>query len=314
MSKPLSAICLMGPTATGKTQLSLELAQKFPIEIISVDSAMVYQGLNIGTGKPTKEEQKLAPHHLLDLRSPKNPYSVAEFREEALQLIQDISVRGNIPLLVGGTMLYFKALIQGLSLLPSKNPTYRALLLERSQQEGWPVLYEELKKRDPIIAHKIKPTDQQRIQRALEIIYLTQKTVSEHFEQPLLPTNPIQWCQIALSAEVRTTLHTQIAKRFHTMCAQGFIEEVIQLKNNPALHPDLPAIRSVGYRQIWAYLCGFSSKSQMTEQVLAATRQLAKRQMTWLRHWPANIIQLDWQDPLRLQKLEAVLQSFVAKE
>jgi tRNA dimethylallyltransferase len=304
----------MGPTATGKTQLSLELAEQFPIEIISVDSAMVYQGLDIGSGKPTLEEQALVPHHLLSIRSPENPYSVANFREDASRLIREISARGNIPFLVGGTMLYFKALIQGLSPLPPQDPVYRAVLLERGKEEGWAVLHEELAALDPVAAEKIRPTDLQRIQRALEVIYLTNKTLSEQFDQPMLPSDSVRWCQIALSAEERTTLHTQIAKRFDVMCQQGFVEEVRQLQQNPQLHPDLPAIRSVGYRQIWAYLDGLGTEVEMKEQTLAATRQLAKRQMTWLRHWLEEIYSLDWQEPARLQKIGAVLQSFLAKE
>lgn len=312
MSHPISAICLMGPTATGKTQLSLELAQHLPVEIISVDSAMVYQGMDIGTGKPTLAEQGSVPHHLLSIRLPENPYSVGEFREDALQLIQEITTRGKIPLLVGGTMLYFKALIEGLSPLPGKDDAYRAVLCARAEQEGWPVLYAELVAQDPIAALKIRVSDPQRIQRALEVIYLTNKTVTEHLAEPNLPSFPIRWCQIGLGAEHRKTLHGQIESRFRSMCANGFVEEVRQLKKNPLLHEDLPAIRSVGYRQIWAYLSGIGTLQNMEEETLAATRQLAKRQMTWLRHWP-NVQIWDWQEPARLEKIQKfVLQSGIA--
>jgi tRNA dimethylallyltransferase len=284
----------MGPTATGKTRLSLELAQKLPVEIISVDSAMVYRGMDIGTGKPSLAEQAAVPHHLLDVCSPDTPFSAAHFRTLALKCIADIQSRGKHPLLVGGTLLYFQALQQGLSPLPEKDDAMRLFLEQEAQKVGWAVLHARLVILDPKASQTIKPTDTQRIQRALEVIYLTGKTLTEHFQSPPTPPPNLTFYNMALTDEDRAALHTAIEQRFDAMCRQGLIEEVIELTHNVPLMAQLPAARSVGYRQVLAYLAGSMDKPTMREKAIAATRQLAKRQMTWLRSWPAHQT-FDWQ-------------------
>ena len=287
---PYSAICLMGPTAVGKTQLSLEFAKNYPIEIISVDSAMVYEGLDIGTGKPTLSERGGIPHHLIDIRDPADPYSVAAFRTDALRLIQEIHLRGRIPLLVGGTMLYFRALQNGLSPLPSAHPEIRARLLAEANVLGWPLLHQRLADVDPESGARIAPNDPQRIQRALEVYERTGKPLSSFFNekpktrgQKPAEEKEVDFRLFALLPEDRAWLHERIAKRFQGMLEQGVIEEVAVLFQRGDLSPDLPAMRSVGYRQIWGYLEGRTPFEAMVEQAIAATRQLAKRQCTWLK-------------------------------
>jgi tRNA dimethylallyltransferase len=278
-------ICLMGPTASGKTQLAIELVKRFPVEIISVDSAMVYRGMDIGTAKPSAEVLQLAPHRLLDIRDPAEPYSAAQFREDALREIEDIIARGKIPLLVGGTMLYFSALQKGLATLPSADVEVRAKLTAEGVEQGWPALHARLKAVDPVAGQRIHPHDSQRIQRALEVYILTGKSLTEWQQEapPALSAYPI--CNIAIAPEDRSLLHERIAQRFSAMLAEGFIDEVEKLFLRTDLNLETPAIRSVGYRQVWEYLLGNLTYSEMEERAIIATRQLAKRQLTWLRHW-----------------------------
>lgn len=280
-------ICLMGATATGKTALAIELASRQPVDIISVDSAMVYKGLNIGTGKPTTAELKQAPHHLIDLNDPLTPYSAAQFVTDAKKIIANSIANNRIPLLVGGTMLYFKALQQGLALMPQANQQIRAQLLAEATESGWEKLHQQLQQIDPITAAKIKPSDRQRIQRALEVYRITGRTMADFIAQQHreAKTSEYDFINIGLNVD-RALLHQNIAKRLDNMLSVGFIEEVAELQQRGDLTADLPAIRSVGYRQIWSYLSGNCNKQQMYDNALAATRQLAKRQITWLRSWP----------------------------
>lgn len=292
-------ICLMGPTASGKTRLALELTQKLPCEILSVDSAMVYRGMDIGTAKPSLDERALVPHHLIDICDPIQAYSAGQFQKDALSIIENSN---KLPLLVGGTMLYFRALLQGLAPLPVRDPAIRAALAEEAAQKGWLVLHEKLAKIDPKAAAHINANDGQRIQRALEVYEITGRTLSDMQQEAKRQTFPYQVLQLALIPNDRDKLHKDIAKRFQQMLNQGFIEEVEALKNRGDLHLDLPAMRAVGYRQVWEYLQGLLNKEQMQEQVIAATRQLAKRQLTWLRHWP-NLLPLDADDTQLLDKV-----------
>lgn len=274
----------MGPTACGKTDLAIRLCEKFPFEIISVDSAMVYRGLNIGTAKPDVSILEKIPHHLIDIREPNQTYSAADFCEDVAQSVNKIFNKGKHPLLVGGTMLYFKALQQGLSTLPSADPIIREKILNEALNLGWPALYLELKKVDPISAAKIHPNDPQRIERALEVYYLTGKPLSQHFveEKEKLSFN---YFSVGLFPENRLYLHQRIEQRFKQMMAEGWIEEVKNLLASKRLDFSSPAMRMVGYRQIAEYLQNKIDKKTMIEKGIVATRQLAKRQMTWLRHW-----------------------------
>ncbi len=280
--------CLMGPTASGKTQLAVQLVQRFPLEIISVDSAMVYRGMDIGTAKPTPDILKIAPHRLIDIREPNEPYSAAEFHRDVTREMDEIIARGNIPLLVGGTMLYFSTLQKGLSDLPSADPAIRTRLTAEAAQHGWPALHARLQLVDIPAAKRIHPHDSQRIQRALEVYELTGKSLSS-WQQADAPTAaPYQMCNIGVSVE-RAVLHDRIAQRVDEMLAAGLLHEVEQLMARGDLTPEMPSIRSVGYRQVWDYLQGAGSQADMREKCIIATRQLAKRQLTWLRHWPHPI-------------------------
>ena len=272
----------MGPTAAGKTDLALAIAKQFPVEIISVDSALVYRGMDIGTAKPEPEILQDYPHHLIDILDPTERYSAGNFRNDALRLMADITKRGKIPLLVGGTMLYFKALQQGLADLPSADPQIRAKLDAEIEQYGLAHLHARLEKVDPISAARIHINDPQRIQRALEVYEITGQTMTEltkETEQPL-PYNVIK---IIISPEDRAVLHQRIADRYKIMMSSGFVDEVKSLFERPDCHVDLPAIRAVGYRQVWAYLQGEYDKDTLVEKAIIATRQMAKRQLTWLR-------------------------------
>lgn len=276
----------MGPTASGKSALAMKLAEFFSGEIISVDSAMVYRGLNIGSAKPTKNELEKIPHHLIDIRDPAERYSCANFREEALNAIELIFSKNKMPFLVGGTMLYFKALFKGLSNMPSANSTIREKLSKDAKELGLTALHDRLKEIDPIAAKKIHPHDPQRIQRALEVYELIGEPISTlHAEKnkELFPYYPVY---IAIAPQDRSILHERIALRFHQMLEAGFVEEVEGLYQRGDLTKELPAIRAVGYRQVWEYLEGNLSYDEMVERGIIATRQLAKRQLTWLRHWP----------------------------
>jgi len=262
-SKP-TALFLMGPTASGKTDLAIQLRQSLPVEVISVDSALIYKGMDIGTAKPSKEELTLAPHRLIDILDPAESYSAMNFRDDALREMADITAQGKIPLLVGGTMLYYKALIEGLSPLPSADEKLRLEIEEKAQKLGWPALHQELQKIDPISAERINPNDSQRINRALEVFYLTGKSLTELTEQ------------------------------------KG--EELLYQRED--LHPDLPSIRCVGYRQMWEYLRGDYDHEEMVFRGICATRQLAKRQITWLRGWKTP---LNWLDSLQPQQAKEIV-------
>lgn len=278
-------ICLMGPTASGKTQLAIDLVQQFPLDIISVDSAMVYRGMDIGTAKPTSDILRLAPHRLLDICDPRERYSVAQFCEDAWREIHDILAHGKIPLLVGGTMLYFHALQQGLAELPSADVSVRESLLHEGSTLGWPHLHERLVKIDPVAAKRIHPHDMQRIQRALEVYELTGKNMTESQEQHQVFSTNHHFINLAIMPDDRALLHQAIAERFDDMLKKGFIDEVKKLYDRGDLSLELPSMRSVGYRQVWQYLEGTFTFDEMREKSIIATRQLAKRQLTWLRSW-----------------------------
>ncbi|MEG9475163.1 tRNA (adenosine(37)-N6)-dimethylallyltransferase MiaA [Mannheimia indoligenes] len=293
--KPLS-LFLMGPTASGKTDLAIALRQELPVEVISVDSALIYKGMDIGTAKPSKAELALAPHRLIDILDPAESYSAMNFHSDALREMADITAQGKIPLLVGGTMLYYKALLEGLSPLPSADPTIRAEIEARAEQQGWAVLHQELVKIDPIAGARINPNDSQRINRALEVFYITGKTMTELTAQQgeALPYNILQF---AIAPEDRAVLHQRIEQRFHKMIDLGFEEEVKRLFLREDLHINLPSIRCVGYRQMWEYLQGDISLDEAIFKGICATRQLAKRQITWLRGWQGELTWLDSLDP-----------------
>lgn len=307
--KPL-AIFLMGPTASGKTDLAIQLRQQLPVEVISVDSALIYRGMDIGTAKPSKAELALAPHRLIDICDPAESYSAANFRTDALREMQEISAQGKIPLLVGGTMLYYKALLEGLSPLPSADEKVRSEIEAKAALIGWGELHQELSKIDPISAQRINPNDSQRINRALEVFYLTGKTLTELTAQKgeALPYDILQF---AIAPEQREVLHLRIEQRFHKMIELGFQQEVEKLYRRPDLNENLPSIRCVGYRQMWEYLRGDYDHDEMVFRGICATRQLAKRQITWLRGWTSPIQWLDSLQPA--QALEKVLTSVSAK-
>lgn len=300
--------CLMGPTASGKTQLAVQLVQHFPMEIISVDSAMVYREMNIGTAKPDAETLKIAPHRLIDIRDPAEPYSAAQFCEDAVREIKDIFAKGKIPLLVGGTMLYFRALQEGLSELPSADPLIRAKLNKEAEQSGWPALHERLAKIDPVAAKRIHSNDSQRIQRALEVYEISGKSLTLwQQEKPSLLEN-FDIINFAVAPLDRAILHERIALRFKQMLKEGLIEEVKRLFERGDLNLQMPSMRSVGYRQVWEYLLGNLTYEEMQEKGVVATRQLAKRQLTWLRSWP-NLTWFDSEASDLFEQVKTVVQS-----
>lgn len=278
----LPVLFLMGPTATGKTDGAVALARRLPVEIISVDSALVYRGMDIGTAKPPPELLAEIPHRLIDILDPSEAYSAARFRADALAAIREIHAAGRVPLLAGGTMLYFRALEHGLSELPEADPALRRRLEAEAAKRGWGGLHDRLSAVDPEAAARIHPNDAQRIQRALEVWELTGQSLSElqRAGRQRLPWPIGKW---VLMPEARADLHRRIARRFDQMLAQGFIDEVAVLRRRPDLHRDLPAMRSVGYRQVWDYLEGHYDRQALRERGIAATRQFAKRQITWLR-------------------------------
>lgn len=288
------AIFIMGPTASGKTDLAVELKQRLPVELISVDSALIYRGMDIGTAKPDAATLALAPHHLIDICDPSETYSAASFRNDALQLMNNITQAGKIPLLVGGTMLYFRALQYGLSNLPDANPAIRARLEEEAKTHGWQRLHDRLNDIDPISAARIHPNDPQRLQRALEVYELTGKPLSQLHQENQQDACPYDVLKFALLPNDRAWLHERIALRFEMMLKQGLLDEVKQLHQRGDLHTDLPAVRAVGYRQAWDYLDGNIDYNMMMNRGIVATRQLAKRQITWLRS-EKNIYPLDAQ-------------------
>jgi len=276
--------CLLGPTASGKTAAALAFAQRFPVEIISVDSALVYRGMDIGTAKPTEEERAIAPHHLIDIIDPTGAYSAAQFRNDALRLVAEIEARGRIPLLVGGTMLYYMALTRGLNELPEANPEVRAALDEEAMRDGWPALHARLAAVDLETAARLAPNDSQRIQRALEVFMLSGRALSTILKDPKKNQDgEPEFVPIALEPSDRSVLHKRIEKRFDSMLAGGFVEEVERLRARGDLSPAMPSMRCVGYRQAWEYLDGLVDYTTMRDKGVFATRQLCKRQLTWLR-------------------------------
>lgn len=292
-------LCLAGPTASGKTAAALAIAEALaattPVEIISVDSALVYRGMDIGTAKPSAEERAKVPHHLIDIIEPSEAYSAARFVADAQRLIGEINARGHVPLLVGGTMLYFKALFEGLDAMPAADRAVRAALSEQLEREGLPALYRELQRVDPITAARLKPADHQRIQRALEVYRVSGQPMSSfHSEKPQQATPPL----ISLEPSDRAWLHQRIETRFHQMLEQGLVEEVIKLEARGDLDADMPSMRCVGYRQTWEALVT-GDQSELPERGVAATRQLAKRQITWLRSMPQRqVVACDAPDAL----------------
>ena len=282
----------MGPTASGKTALAIELVQKHPFEIINVDSAQVYRGMDIGSGKPDSETLKRVPHRLIDIRDPAESYSAADFRADAMSEIAAVTAAGNVPLLVGGTMLYFKTLRDGLAEMPNADPEVRRKIEELAAESGWDAVHKRLAEVDPESAARIHPNDPQRLQRALEVHMISGKSLTEHHQantQSVAGQDaelPFELHFFAIQPSQRSVLHDRIAQRFHQMIAGGLIEEVQSLYDRGDLHAQLPSIKSVGYRQAWQYLDGELDYDGMVERSIIATRQLAKRQLTWLRSWP----------------------------
>lgn len=291
INSALPVIAIMGPTASGKTGLALDIAAKVESEVISVDSALVYKGMDIGTAKPTQEEQAGVVHHLIDIIDPAQSYSVSQFVNDTNALIGDILARGKVPILAGGTMMYFNALINGISPLPKSDEKIRDEITQQAQRLGWSKLHDELRGVDPISGERIHPNDPQRITRALEVYRSTGKTLT-YWQQQEGEKCPYKIAQFAIAPADRAVLHERIATRFDLMLEQGFENEVVKLYERSDLHEDLPSIRSVGYRQMWQYLDGQLSYAEMRERGIIATRQLAKRQLTWLRGWE----QVTWLD------------------
>ncbi|ENK0810118.1 tRNA (adenosine(37)-N6)-dimethylallyltransferase MiaA [Vibrio fluvialis] len=303
------ALFLMGPTASGKTDLAIRLRQKFPVEIISVDSALIYKGMDIGTAKPDQDELALAPHRLIDILDPSEAYSAADFRRDALREMQAIIDQGKIPLLVGGTMLYYKALLEGLSPLPAADPEIRQQIEQEAQQLGWAALHEQLRQIDPISAERIHPNDPQRLSRALEVYRISGKTLTE-LTQTKGEALPFRVKQFAIAPKERAELHRRIELRFEKMVEAGFEDEVKALYARKDLHPDLPSIRCVGYRQMWDYLDGNCTLDEAIFRGICATRQLAKRQITWLRSWD----DLTWLDSENVEQALETLSNAIASD
>ena len=304
----LRCIALAGPTASGKTAAALAIARHWPIEIISVDSALVYRGMDIGTAKPSMDELAAVPHHLIDIRDPLHAYSAAEFVQDARRLIREISARGHLPLLVGGTMLYFKALIDGLDDMPPADAAVRAALALEAAEKGWPALHAELVRVDPVTAARLAPNDSQRISRALEVFRVSGQPLSFFHQRNASKTIADNaggisgTALISLEPADRAWLHERIARRFDAMLASGFVDEVRALRARGDLTPDLPAMRCVGYRQAWEALDGTSPMSELRDKGIFATRQLAKRQITWLRSMPQRrVVACD--DPTALEQV-----------
>jgi len=314
MSKLPPAIFLMGPTASGKTGLAVELLQRLPIELISVDSALVYMGMDIGTAKPDAATLAVAPHHLIDVIAPTHVYSAAHFRKDALHLMADITARGKIPLLVGGTMLYFKALQGGLSQLPEADSEVRARLDAQALEIGWPGMHAKLAAIDPATAARLEPGDSQRIQRALEVYELSGQTMTALHQQSAGDALPYKLLKIALVPSERSVLHQRIATRFDTMLEQGFLDEVRRLRADyPELGAETPAMRCVGYRQALQHLDGEYDLAELREKGIAATRQLAKRQLTWLRGMD-DIVEVDCLNPAMNEMVFNEINQFIKKK
>ncbi|QIL21124.1 tRNA (adenosine(37)-N6)-dimethylallyltransferase MiaA [Thermomonas sp. HDW16] len=307
------AIALLGPTASGKSAYALELAQRLDAEIVSVDSALVYRGLDIGAAKPTREELAQAQHHLIDVREPWQPYSAAEFAADAKRAIDGIVANGKLPILAGGTGLYFRALLEGLADMPEADEAMRAVIATEADERGWVALHAQLAQVDPAAAARIHATDAQRIQRALEVYRLSGKPISDWQREAKRTRFPLKVLKLVLSPPDRAVLHERIEQRFDAMLEAGFLDEVRALRALPALaahpHPlDLPAIRAVGYRQAWEYLDDASDAATFRERAIAATRQLAKRQFTWLR----GELDAQWFDPVTQRtQLDAAVAGFL---
>jgi tRNA dimethylallyltransferase len=288
------AVAIMGPTASGKTAAALAIAKQMPVEIISVDSALVYREMDIGTAKPTTEELASVPHHLIDIIDPLESYSVMQFREDAIRLVAEIQARGKLPLLVGGTMMYFKGLVDGLDDLPTADADVRARIDAEAARIGWPGMHAKLRELDPVTADRLAPNDAQRINRALEIIELSGKPMSELLAKRAKPELPFGLVSIALEPSDRAVLHQRIAQRFDQMLGtsddQGIVAETARLRARGDLSLNLPSMRCVGYRQSWEYLDGQYDRKQLRENGIVATRQLAKRQLTWLRAMPERVV------------------------
>ena len=278
-----TAILLMGPTATGKTDLAISLCKRFPCDVVSVDSALVYRGMDIGTAKPDAETLARTPHRLIDIRDPEQSYSAGEFIRDAYREMDDILAAGRIPLLVGGTMMYFRALTEGIAELPSADHQVRQAIDVEAEKAGWPAMHEQLQKVDPAIAARIQPNDKQRIQRALEVYRSSGTPLSAWQRESAPQRNDFRYLKIGLNIEPRSLLHARIAKRLDHMVETGFIDEMKTLRQRPGLTADHPSMRSVGYRQFWQYLDDQYSLEEAIDRALFATRQLAKRQITWLR-------------------------------
>lgn len=284
-----AVVCIAGPTASGKSASSLALARRWPVEIINVDSATIYRGMDIGTAKPEPEEQQQVRHHLLDIRDPSETYSAAAFCTDAVTLIRDIRARGNIPVLCGGTMLYYKALRDGLNTLPQADPAIRDAIDDEARRLGWPAMHARLAGFDPDTARRLQPNDSQRIQRAIEIYRASGRTMSSWLaDPPRKPAPDLDFVTLSLEPSDRGMLHQRIAQRFHEMIERGLIDEVRRLYERGDLHPGLPSVRCVGYRQMWDYLDGQRGLDEAIGRAIAATRQLAKRQLTWLRSQPGR--------------------------
>lgn len=313
MSALPPAIFLMGPTAAGKTDLAIELTKVLPCELISVDSALVYRGMDIGTAKPSKALLDKYPHRLIDILDPSQSYSAADFRTDALQAMAEITARGKIPLLVGGTMLYFKALLEGLADMPAADAEIRAQIEAQAASQGWQALHDELASIDPVSAARIHPNDPQRLVRALEVFRVSGMSMTAHREQQSAQSAqasasgrhqlPYTVANLAIAPTDRKVLHDRIAVRFRQMLDEGFVEEVVALRSRGDLHSNLPSIRAVGYRQVWDHLDGKLTRDEMQERGIIATRQLAKRQFTWLRSWQ----DLHWLDSLACDNLPRAL-------
>jgi tRNA dimethylallyltransferase len=307
--EPIPAICLMGPTAAGKTELAIELAKEFPLELISVDSVQVYRGMDIGAAKPSRAILEAYPHRLIDIRDPWETYSAGQFCRDVVIAMNEIVAAGRIPLLTGGTMLYFQALQRGLAELPEADPDLRAQLDERAASEGWPALHAELRTLDPVTADRLKPNDAQRIQRALEVCLSSDEPMSE-LVAATEPPVAASYLNIGLLPSDRLVLHERIARRLEQMLTEGMVDEVRGLLDLPGMSLEIPAMRAVGYRQVGLYLAGELSLDDAQAKAVVATRRLAKRQLTWLRSWP-DLHVLDCLSTDRLVILRQIMHSWL---
>ncbi|MBD3610488.1 MAG: tRNA (adenosine(37)-N6)-dimethylallyltransferase MiaA [Gammaproteobacteria bacterium] len=304
------AVMLMGPTASGKTDLAVKLVENHPFEIISVDSALVYRQMDIGTAKPDQDTLQRAPHRLIDICDPAESYSAARFRQDALREMAEITEQGKIPLLAGGTMLYYRALLDGLSPLPSADSDVRQMLEQEMERDGLEAMHKRLASVDPEAAARIHPNDPQRIQRALEVYEISGKSMSQLYREQVSEQLPYRVCKLVVAPQSRDILHERIAHRFSLMMEQGLVEEVTRLFERGDLHLDLPSMRAVGYRQVWQYLSGEMDKQMMIEKGIIATRQLAKRQYTWLR----SEADVTWFDSLSISLYDDVLLHLVKQD